>query len=73
MTTNYYILLAHLPKDTGMPEFKKGEVGACEWHIYTERELPRAKAKMAYYETLFSNVQLRSCSDVLEMASQIAV
>lgn len=66
MTTQHYILLAHLPKDTDLPEFKKGEVGTCEWHIYTEKELPRAKAKMSYYGTLFHSVQLRSCSDILE-------
>ena len=68
MTTQEYILVAHLPKDTDLPEFKRGEVGSCEWHIYTESELPRALAKKAYYETLFSDVQLRSCSGILEMA-----
>lgn len=63
--TNHYILLAHLPKDTDLPEFKLGEVSACEWHIYDEKELPRAKAKMTYYQTIFKNVQLRSCSNII--------
>jgi hypothetical protein len=73
MTTQQYILLAHMPKDTDLPEFKLGEVGSCEWHIYSEKELPWAMKKKAYYETLFRNVQLRSCSDILETAEVASV
>ena len=68
MTTKYYILLAHLPADTGKPEFKTGELSACEWHIYSEKELTRALDKFAYYKTVFKNVQLRECSDIIEEA-----
>lgn len=70
---NLYILLAHLPKDTGLPEFKTGEVGACEWHVYGENEMPRALAKKEYYERLFSSVQLRSCSDILDVSNLASV
>lgn len=62
ITQKYFILLAHLPKDTGHPDFKTGELLPCEWHIYSESELPRAESVLARYRDVYHSVQFREIS-----------
>ena len=62
MTTKQYILLAHIPKKGTELE---GAPDSTEWHIYGEGDIPRMMAKKAYYETIYSAVYIRECSEII--------